>query len=229
MGKGEIARNEQFLIFPRCFLPFWRTFCQFHQIWNCRLQTLSIWKSLKFVVWETVKWCLKVYEAYYLQSGWNFWPHNGNLNCSKVIAEFENCLSESEDIVGKRENAVYQHFLHYSILQIPIYLVWAFWVQNWLIDWLIEWCFTPLSTVFQSYHGDSSHYSYLSWVSPVLGWALKCLVQGHPHKKPRGSSAARTQDPWIASQTLYHWATWDPRVQNRTTFLSDNCYFAIQT
>ena len=24
---------------------------------------------------------------------------------------------------------------------------------------LIEWCFTPLLTIFQSYHGDSSHYS----------------------------------------------------------------------
>ena len=24
---------------------------------------------------------------------------------------------------------------------------------------LIEWCFKPLLTVFQSYHGDSSHYS----------------------------------------------------------------------
>ena len=28
-----------------------------------------------------------------------------------------------------------------------------------LIDWLIKWCFMPLLTVFQSYHGDSSHYS----------------------------------------------------------------------
>ena len=36
---------------------------------------------------------------------------------------------------------------------------------------------------FQSYHGDSSHYSYLSWASPVLGWALKCLAQGHSHEK----------------------------------------------
>ena len=26
-------------------------------------------------------------------------------------------------------------------------------------DWLIEWRFTPLLTVFQSYHGDTSHYS----------------------------------------------------------------------
>ena len=55
VGKGEIARNEQFLLFPQCFLSFWITFCHFCQIWNCRLQTLSVWKSLKFVVWERVK------------------------------------------------------------------------------------------------------------------------------------------------------------------------------
>ena len=51
VGKGEIARNEQFLLFPQCFLLFWKTFFHFRQIWNCRLQTLSVWKSLKFVVW----------------------------------------------------------------------------------------------------------------------------------------------------------------------------------
>ena len=54
-GKGEIAHNEQFLLFPQCFLPVRRTFCHFHQVQNCRLQTLSVWKSLKFVVWERVK------------------------------------------------------------------------------------------------------------------------------------------------------------------------------
>ena len=32
VGKGEIARNEQFLLFPQCFLPIRRTICQFHQI-----------------------------------------------------------------------------------------------------------------------------------------------------------------------------------------------------
>ena len=31
-GKGEIARNEQFLLFPQCFLLVWRTFYHFHQI-----------------------------------------------------------------------------------------------------------------------------------------------------------------------------------------------------
>ena len=52
VGKGEIARNDQFLLFPQYFLPVWSTFCHFHQIRNCRLQTLSIWKSLKLVIWE---------------------------------------------------------------------------------------------------------------------------------------------------------------------------------
>ena len=32
VGKGEIARNEQFLLFPQCFLPVWIAFCHFHQI-----------------------------------------------------------------------------------------------------------------------------------------------------------------------------------------------------
>ena len=50
-GQRRIACNEQFLLFPQCFLPVWITFCHFHQIWNCRLQSLSVWKSLKFVVW----------------------------------------------------------------------------------------------------------------------------------------------------------------------------------
>ena len=32
VGKGEIARNEQFLLFPQCFLSFGRTFCHIYQI-----------------------------------------------------------------------------------------------------------------------------------------------------------------------------------------------------
>ena len=27
--KGEIARNDQFLLFPQCSLSFWITFCHF--------------------------------------------------------------------------------------------------------------------------------------------------------------------------------------------------------
>ena len=32
VGKRKIACNDQFLIFPQCFLLIWRTFYHFHQI-----------------------------------------------------------------------------------------------------------------------------------------------------------------------------------------------------
>ena len=32
VGKGEIAHDEQFLLFPQCFLLIWITFCHFLQI-----------------------------------------------------------------------------------------------------------------------------------------------------------------------------------------------------
>ena len=54
VGKGEIARNGHFLLFRLCFLPSWRNFCHIHQIQNWHLQTLSVWKSLKFVVCKRV-------------------------------------------------------------------------------------------------------------------------------------------------------------------------------
>ena len=52
VGKGEIAHNKQFLLCPQCFLPIWRTSSHFHQVEKCRLQTHSVWKGLKLVVWE---------------------------------------------------------------------------------------------------------------------------------------------------------------------------------
>ena len=55
VGKGKIARNEQFLLFPQCFLPTWRILRHLSEIQNCRLHTLSVWKSKKSVVWERVK------------------------------------------------------------------------------------------------------------------------------------------------------------------------------
>ena len=32
LGKSEIARDEQFLLFPQCFQPIWRPICHFHPI-----------------------------------------------------------------------------------------------------------------------------------------------------------------------------------------------------
>ena len=50
---------------------------------------------------------------------------------------------------------------------------------------LIKWCFTPLSTVFQSYHGDNSHYPCLSWVSPVLGWGSEVSCPNNSQERDR--------------------------------------------
>ena len=58
-----MARYEQFLLFPQCFLPFWRTLSQFYKIQNCRLQTLSVWKNLKFVVSERDIQTLTLYHT----------------------------------------------------------------------------------------------------------------------------------------------------------------------
>ena len=75
---------------------------------------------------------------------------------------------------------------------------------------LIEWCFAPLSTIFQSYHGDSSHYSCLSWVSPVLGSGSEVSCPRTLSRKTQRIQCCSNPGPWITSQTLYHWATQDP-------------------
>ena len=55
-GKREkLLITSNFSFSHSVFYPFLRTFFHFHKIWNCRLQTLSVWKSIKCVVWERVK------------------------------------------------------------------------------------------------------------------------------------------------------------------------------
>ena len=49
VGKGEIARYEQYLLYPQCFLPIWKSSCYFHQIQNCHLQTLKLEDSESIV------------------------------------------------------------------------------------------------------------------------------------------------------------------------------------
>ena len=94
VGKGQIARNEQFLLFPQCFITIWRTF-YFHEIRNCHLQSLSVWKRLKFVVWKRV----------------NPLPNYNNLDVPKMkafaddklnVARMMNFLLDREENTGKR-------------------------------------------------------------------------------------------------------------------------------
>ena len=54
--KGEIARNGQFLLFPKVFSTFLEDFPAFSS--NLKLSSacrLSVWKTLKFVIWERIK------------------------------------------------------------------------------------------------------------------------------------------------------------------------------
>ena len=43
VGKGEIARNEQFLLFPLCFLSILRTFLPFSL--NMKLSSANLFSS----------------------------------------------------------------------------------------------------------------------------------------------------------------------------------------
>ena len=55
-GEKEKLLITSNFSFPRSvFYPFFTTFCHFHQIKNRCLLTLSVSKSLKFVIWESVQ------------------------------------------------------------------------------------------------------------------------------------------------------------------------------
>ena len=85
MGKGEIARNEQFLLFWRCFLPCWRPFCHFHQIWNCRLQTLSVWKSLIISMWCRFKARLQSEQLDLESQAYVLWQISPPIECNTCM------------------------------------------------------------------------------------------------------------------------------------------------
>ena len=53
--KVKLHMMSNFSFCHSVFYLFEELFCYFCQLWNCRLQTLSVWKSLKCVVWERVK------------------------------------------------------------------------------------------------------------------------------------------------------------------------------
>ena len=53
-GEEKLLVTSNFSLTHSVFYPFRVPFNQFHQILNCRLQTLLVWESIKFVVWERV-------------------------------------------------------------------------------------------------------------------------------------------------------------------------------
>ena len=87
VGKGEIARNEQFLLFPQRFLAFSRTSRHFPQIQNCRLQPLSLWKRLKLVVWEKVN-PFQNKPWFYVSAVQVFWKRCGEKEKLLILSNF---------------------------------------------------------------------------------------------------------------------------------------------
>ena len=52
--KEKLLERSNFSFSHSVFIPHRRTFCHFHRIWSCCLQSLSVWKNLKFVILERV-------------------------------------------------------------------------------------------------------------------------------------------------------------------------------
>ena len=55
VGKWEIARNKQFLLFLHCFLPIWRTFCHFHRIRNWQIRQFK-WSGTEIIDFISCTW-----------------------------------------------------------------------------------------------------------------------------------------------------------------------------
>ena len=70
-----------------------------------------------------------------------------------------------------------------------------------LIEWMVFYAaFNSISVISQQQL--TLFMSFLGFTSTRLG-LLSVLPKVTPTKNPRGLSTARTQDPWIMSQTLY--------------------------
>ena len=77
VGKGETACYEYFLLFSYCFLPFWQTFCHFHQIWIV---------FCKLLIWTRPRLCPLDKELNNWFKPCNSFLHNNILALSKSEA-----------------------------------------------------------------------------------------------------------------------------------------------
>ena len=92
VGKGKNAGIQHFLLFPQCLLPCGAEVSSFGSPLVCRLQMLSIWTNLKF--------CGLVKS----------WKHL-KVTDMKFPLMILQLFDRIENIMGKGENAVNQHFL----------------------------------------------------------------------------------------------------------------------
>ena len=95
------------------FYPLGHLYAIFHQIQNCRLQTLSVSKTLKFVLWERINPNVPVICC--LQMLWTWTSLNSLLNDKfstkyYVTEKLKLVFRRVERIAGKGENAGYHNF-----------------------------------------------------------------------------------------------------------------------
>ena len=102
-GKGEIAPNEQFLLFLQCFLRIWRTFCHFHQIQNWHLHALDLEESKKPSFGKGLNTSKK--QA----------SENIAGKAAKMISNFSTCPKLSEILVSNLSTANFSN--HYKYFQ----------------------------------------------------------------------------------------------------------------
>ena len=82
----------------------------------------------------------------------------------------------------------------------------------WLIEWMVfHAAFNSISVISRR----QLTLFILSWVSPILGWALKCLAQGHSHEKTQGD--VMRLEPRTPGLRVKHFTT-EPRWT-----LEENC------
>ena len=193
----------------------------FHEIQNCCLQILSVWKCLKLVVWERDSPQVQIYFVDWVTIFFSYTrKRNFGLDQFQSIAEDKiyrwDTWFVSKFVFGSEGKwrkctlpAFSPNFSQYFSVIVKVGIVLGCLLGVYavsMVGWLVE-CFTPLSTVFQSYHGDSSHYSCLSWVSPVLGWGSEVSCR---EKNPEDPVRLKPRTPWLR---VKHFTTeQDPRV-----------------
>ena len=176
VGKGENAGNQQFLLFRTIFSIISKT--------NFIISVTSILLSAsafnmdqsKNLLFDNIR--VSTLRTWYSaiatdevnnQSAWYLYrlldKHCPIPSTKIIIFPKQSFAQNAINIFTNRKKKWADTFSCLEVLNVRMF------------GWMIEWCFTPLLKVFQSYfsHITATAHIMISWVSPVLGWALKCL------------------------------------------------------
>ena len=116
---------------------------------DCRLQTLSVWKSLKLLFWKGLiySWYLSVNIFYFTTQSW-------------LLTTFR--YKHFENVVGKSANAGNQHFLLFPQCFLPVLKqIWIFQPHLFVVCKCFQ--FSPFPTMFSK---------------AVCFWCIKMSVYG---------------------------------------------------